>query len=59
MNVRRFLSYEAKLLVCGINTVGAQGCGYMSTFYHAPLKIAVLLHKTANASHSFSGTVYS
>ena len=31
--------------MCGINAVGAQGCGCMSTFYHAPLKIAVLLHK--------------
>ena len=43
--------------MCGINAVGAQGCGCISTFYYAPLKIAVLLHKTANASHSFSGTV--
>ena len=41
----------------GINAVEAQGCGCISTFYHALLKIAVLLHKTANASHSFSGTV--
>ena len=47
-----------KALKCGINSVGAQGRGCMSTFCHAPLKIAVLLHKTANASHSFSGTVY-
>ena len=46
-----------KALKCGINAVGAQGCGCMSTFCHAPRKIAVLLHKTANASHSFSGTV--
>ena len=46
-----------KGLMCGINAVEAQGCGCMSTFCHAPLKIAVLLHKTANASHSFSGTV--
>ena len=47
-----------KALMCGINAVWAQGCGCMFTFCHAPLKIAVLLHKTANASHSFSGTVY-
>ena len=46
-----------KALKCGINAVGGQGCGCMSTFCHAPLKIAVLLHKTAKASHSFSGTV--
>ena len=37
-----------KALMCGINPVGGQGCGCMSTFCHAPLKIAVLLHKTAN-----------
>ena len=46
-----------KGLMCGINPVGGQGCGCMSTFFHAPLKIAILLHKTANASHLFSGTV--
>ena len=34
-----------KALMCGINPVGGQGCGCMSTFCHAPLKIAVLLHK--------------
>ena len=34
-----------KALMCGINAVGAQGCGCMFTFCHAPLKIAVLLHK--------------
>ena len=41
-----------KALMCGINAVGAQGCGCMSTclatFCHAPKKIAVLLHKTEN-----------
>ena len=46
-----------KALKCGINAVGAQGGGCMSTFCHAPQNIAVLLHKPANASHSFSGTV--
>ena len=54
-----FCWYLLKALMCGINAVGAQGCGCMSTFCHAPLKIAVLLHKTANVSHSFSGTVCS
>ena len=48
-----------KALKCGINAVGGQGCGCMSTFCHASLEIAVLLHKTAKASHSFSGTVVS
>ena len=43
--------------MCGINAVGAQGCSCMSTFCHAPLKIAVLLHKTANDSHSLLGTL--
>ena len=43
--------------MCGINPVGGQGCGYMSTFCHAPLEIALLLHKMANDQHSFSATV--
>ena len=34
-----------KVLKCGINAVGAQGCSCMSTFCHAPEKIALLLHK--------------
>ena len=46
-----------KALMCGINAVGAQGSGCMFTFCHAPRKLAVLLHKTANTPHSFSGTV--
>ena len=68
MNVRRLLSYEAKLLF-------SEGHGRMETCSHPLLKtaillhteanwrfilviaVAVLLHKTANASHSFSGTV--
>ena len=37
-----------KALKCGNNAVGAQGCKCMSTFCHAPLKIALLLHKMAN-----------
>ena len=37
-----------KALKCGINAVGAQGRNCMSTFCHAPLKIALLLHKMAN-----------
>ena len=46
-----------KALICGINVVGAQGCSCMSTFCHAPLKIALLLHKMANGPYSFSETV--
>ena len=34
-----------KALMCVINAVGAQGSGYM---LHAPLKMAVLLHKQAS-----------
>ena len=34
-----------KALKCGINAVGAQGCSFMSTYCHAPEKIALLLHK--------------
>ena len=37
-----------KALMCGINAVGAQGSVCMFTFCHAPLKIALLLHKMAN-----------
>ena len=33
--------------MCGINAVGAQGCGCMFTFCHAYLKMGVLLHKMA------------
>ena len=36
-----------KALKCGIKAVGAQGCSCMSTFCHAPWKIALLLHKMA------------
>ena len=46
-----------KALICGINVVGAQGCSCMSTFCHAPLKIALLLHKMANGPYSLSETV--
>ena len=34
--------------MCGINAVGAQGSGCMFTLCHAPLKMAVLLHKMAS-----------
>ena len=47
-----------KALICGIDVVGAQGCSCMSTFCHAPLKIALLLHKMANGPYSLSETVY-
>ena len=46
-----------KALMCGINAVGAQGSGCMFTFCHAPLKIALLLHKMAKVPYSFSETV--
>ena len=36
-----------KALVCGINVVGAQGCGCMLTFCHASPKMTILLHKEA------------
>ena len=46
-----------KALMCGINAIGTQGCSCMSTFCHAPQKIALLLHKMANGPYSFSETV--
>ena len=46
-----------KALMCGINAVGAQGCSCMSTFCHAPLKIALSLHKMAKGPYSLSETV--
>ena len=46
-----------KDLMFGINVVGAQGCSCISTFCHAPLKIALLLNKMANGPYSFSETV--
>ena len=46
-----------KALMCGINPVGGQGCGCMSTFCHASLKIALLLHKMANGPYLLSETV--
>ena len=46
-----------KALMCGINAVGAQGSGCMFTMCHAPLKMAVLLHKTEKVWDSFSETV--
>ena len=46
-----------KALMCGNNAVEAQGCSYMSTFCHTPLKIALLLHKMGNGPYSLSETV--
>ena len=46
-----------KALMCGINAVEAQGSGFISTFCHTPLKIALLLHKMAKVPYSFSETV--
>ena len=34
--------------MCGGNAVGAQGSGCMFTLCHAPLEMAVLLHKMAS-----------
>ena len=58
-NVGIFIGYTPllKALMCGINAVGAQGSGCMFTFYHAPLKTALLLHKMAKVPYSFSETV--
>ena len=43
-----------KALQCGIKAVGAQGCRSMSTFCHAPRKIALLLHKMAIVCNQMS-----
>ena len=48
-----------KALKCGIDAAGAQGCRCMSTFCHAPLKIALLLHKMANVCKQPSTAVES
>ena len=48
-----------KALMCGNNAVGAQGSGCIFTFCHAPLRIALLLHKIAKVPYSFSETVRS
>ena len=47
-----------KALMCGINAVGAQGCGCMFTFCHAYLKMGVLLHKMAIVCKRRAMTVY-
>ena len=47
-----------KALMCGINAVGAQGCGCMFTFSHAYLKMGVLPHKMAIACKRRAMTVY-
>ena len=44
-----------KALVCGFIAIGGQALGCISILGHATLKKAVLLHKTANGSHTFSG----
>ena len=43
-----------KALMCGINAVGAHGCGYIFTFCHAHLKMGVLLHKLAIVCNQMS-----
>ena len=47
-----------KALMCGINAVGAQGSGCMFTLCHAPLKMAVLLHKMASVCKQALMTVH-
>ena len=47
-----------KALMCGINAVGAQGSGCIFTLCHAPLKMAVLLHKTGNVCRVMITAVY-
>ena len=47
-----------KALMCGINAVGAQGCGCMFTFCHAYLKMGVLLHKMAIVCNQTFMAVY-
>ena len=47
-----------KALMCGINAVGAQGSGCMFTLCHAPLKMAVLLHKTEKVCRVMNTAVY-
>ena len=44
--------------MCGINAVGAQGSGCMLALCHAPLKMAVLLHKTGNVCRVMITSVY-
>ena len=46
-----------KALICGINVAAAKGCSCKSTFCHAPLKMALLLHKMENGPYSLSETV--
>ena len=48
-----------KALMCGINAVGAQGCGCMVTFCHASLKMAILLHKEATVRFDLILAVFS
>ena len=47
-----------KALMCGIIAVGGQGCGCMSTFCHAYLKMGVLLHKMAIVCNQTFMAVY-
>merc|ERR1712218_545603 len=48
-----------KALMCGINAVGAQGCGCMVTFCHTCLKMAILLHKEATVRFDLILAVHS
>ena len=44
--------------MCGTNAIRAQGSGCMFTLCHAPLKMAVLLHKTGNVCRVMITAVY-
>ena len=45
-----------KALKCGNNAVGAQGCNCMSTFCHAPEKIALLLQSWKSSVSMYKET---
>ena len=47
LEVQQSQIHLLKALKCVTNAVGTQGCNYMSTFCHAPLKITLLPHKMA------------
>ena len=46
-----------KVLVCGIHSYCTQWCGCILTFYYIYLKLALMLHKTANINFIMSTTV--
>ena len=48
-----------KALMCGINAVGAQGCGCMFRLCHTSLKMGLLLHKTEKVCRLMLSSVLS